>query len=116
MINLENVQMSDAASSMKILKQGSGTFVIPAIPGLGAEEGTAVIPHGYGTDELLFQVGINIIAENRMVPWQSNDSRINLWAALDGTNLVIHGEHNEFSVPGATPDTTVNYYYRIFIP
>jgi hypothetical protein len=117
MIDLLDVQMTAATSSMKILAEGTGTFTIPAIPVLGAEQGTATIPHGYGSDELLFQVGVTLnTTENMMIPWQSNDGRVCLWASLDDTNLVIYGEHNELITPGATPAKTVDYYYRIFIP
>lgn len=116
-MNLANIQLSSSDSSNKILKQGFGTFTVPALSGAGEIFGVATIPHGYTSDNLLFQVSTagNFITGSVMLPWSSTDNRIIQYAQLDGINLYIYFISSDSSGLG-TIAYTVNYVYRILIP
>lgn len=116
MSSLEKLQMSSLASSQKVLLQGSGSFVVPALGGAGNLFASAVIPHGYGDDNLIFQVATDSAAINGInLPWDSGDGRVAQYAQLDATNLEIFFLSSDASGFGA-PSYTVNYAYRILIP
>ncbi len=110
----ENMQTSSSTSSMKILAQGSGSLTVPALAGAGQVQGTSVIPHGYGSDLLLFQVVVKMTGVYDMAPWNANSNNVGIWASIDENNLTVYGESNSGAAPVAA--RTVEYYYRIFIP
>lgn len=110
------IQLSSSASSLKVLKQGSGTFTIPLLPGAGEKQATATIPHGYTSDNILFQVATTGGSTDGVIlPWESNDGRVILYAQIDSTNLYIIGNDNDSGGTGQ-PARTITYYYRILIP
>lgn len=116
MIDYTKIQLVSAASSNKVLKEGSGGFVVPALGGIGDVFGSATIPHGFNSDNLLCQVtttggGIDSV----MLPWQSNDGRVTQYTALDSTNLYITVISSDSGGGGAL-SFAINYYYRILIP
>lgn len=101
---------------MKILAEGSGVFTIPAFAGIGEATGTATINHGYGSDELLFQVSTDGgFADGALIPWESADGRLIQYAKLNDTSLVIVGIDTDSSGSGQ-PARDITFYYRIFIP
>lgn len=114
MIDYSALQMSIAASSNKLIQEGTGSISIPAIVGSGEEFRTATIPHNQGHDNLLFQVGVALdINNDAVIPWQSNDGRIIAFASIDATNLYITINSN--TLAGA-PSFLFPYSYRILIP
>jgi hypothetical protein len=116
MINLNKLSLSSSASSLKVLDEGTGTLVIPALPAYGDVHGIVTIPHGFASDDLLFQVSTNGgPSSGVMLPWQSNDGRSFQYAYLDSTNLYIVAEAND-SAGFSSPSTTLTYFYRILIP
>lgn len=113
---MSNQAFSGNNSSLKVLASGSGTFSIPSFAGSGERTGTAVIPHGYGSDQLLFQVSTDGgFADGAMIPWESNDGRLIQYAYIDSTNLTIVGIDFDASGSGQ-PQRDITYYYRILIP
>jgi hypothetical protein len=116
MIDYSKIQMSSNASSNKILKQGTGSFVVPALAGAGETFNFATIPHGLATDELLYQVSTNSsVVSQAMLPWSPEDNRQIQYASLDSTNLYIYFISTDSGGFGE-PAITVNYSYRILIP
>lgn len=110
------IQMTSAASSNKVLKEGTGTFTIPGFTAPGESTATATIAHGFGSDELLVQVSVdNVTVGSAAIPWGSNDNRLILYPAVDSTNLYITGIFSSGGA-GAEPVIDVTYYYRILIP
>ena len=115
---LNNILLSSTNSSLKVLKQGSGTINFGA---LGSSGGTVwqtvTIPHGYPNDNLLWQVAFNETDgsyQNAMItPYQANDGSLNAFATLDGVNLYINLGWQTFSALNAT---SFQYIYRILIP
>ena len=114
------IQLTSSASSLKILLQGTGTFTIPNLPGIGDVFGVATIPHGYTNDNLLFQASAysnsaGAVINPVVLPWSSSDNRVVLYTRLDSTNLYIYGIHSSSGV-GGYATALVNYSYRILIP
>ncbi len=110
------IQMSSSASSNKVIKEGSGSFNVPSLPGAGETFGFAAIAHTFIGDNLLWQVSTNGGPTDGVVlPWSSNDNRINMYARLDTTNLYIYCISSDSSGLGA-PAFTINYFYRVLIP
>lgn len=111
-----NIQFSSANSSLKVLKEGSGSFAVGALGGAGETLGSVLIPHGYTSDNLLFQVTTNGgYLSGVILPWESNDGRMIQYAQLDSTNLAIACISSDSSGLGA-PAFTVSYFYRLLIP
>lgn len=116
MIDYSKIQMISSASSNKVLLEGTGAFTLAALPGAGETTTTATVTHSYGRDDLLFQVSTNGAPTNGvMLPWQSNDGRITLYAKIDAFALYITGISSDSSGFGA-PGYTISYFYRILIP
>lgn len=116
MINYSKLQLAPTASSNKLAFSSTGSFTIPALPGAGETFGQAVIPHGLGTDNLLFQVSTMGGTTNGVfLPWESNDGRLTQYASVDNTNLTITGISEDASGLGA-PAYTITYFVRILIP
>lgn len=116
-VDYTKLQLLSSSSSNKVLLQGSGTFTIAALGGIGAALGQATIPHGFTSDRLLWQVATftNVTAEYVILPWESNDTRLNQFTNLDDTNLYIFGVSSDSSGLGA-PAYTISYYYRLLVP
>lgn len=117
-VDYSKLQMSTLASSNKVIAQGSGTATVPNLPGLGETAITITIPHGYLSDNLLFQVSATISLTGTAwttLPYMSNDGRLIMWAYVDSTTLNIVVNHNDSSGAGF-PSSTVNYQYRVLIP
>jgi hypothetical protein len=120
MIDFTKIQMASAASSNKILLQGTGSFAIPSLGGAGQATGGVTIPHSFGSDNLLFQVGIvsstsGAVINPTVLPWGSTDNRLYIYASVDSTNLYINGVISDSSGFGNT-GPLVNYSYRILVP
>ena len=109
-----DIILSSEYSYLKVAKQGSGTITSTNLPGAGQTQTTVTIPHNLG-DNLIFQVGVKITGASMILPWNSNDGRICLWASLDATNLYITVETSDSSGYGF-PATTCDFYYRLMIP
>lgn len=114
------IQMASSASSNKVLKEGSGTFNVSALGGAGETFGSATIAHGFSTDNLLYQVAarsdtVGALIDETVLPWSSNDNRINMYARIDSTNLYIYCISSDSSGLGA-PARTISYAYRVLIP
>ena len=118
-LDLTKIILSSTASSLKVLKEGSGSLTIPGFTAPGEATGTATIAHGYGEDGLLFQVssdgGTSPTTDATVLPWESNDGQVILYAYLNSTNLVIVGIDSSVGA-GPVSARTISYYYRIFIP
>lgn len=117
-LNPLQILMSSETASLKLWLEGTGTFVVPST-------GTTVtitvpIPHGFGSDGLIWQVGLNATYEGFsttqgiITPWATGDGRSRFSSYLDATNLYIVGFAGTAGV--ATPTTDVTYYYRLLIP
>lgn len=117
MIDFTKVQMVSSASSNKLLPLiGSGSFTLAALGGAGETTTTATIPHNFGSDNLLFQVSADGATTSGLIlPWQSNDGRIILYADVDATNLYVTGISSDSSGAGA-PSYTIIFYYRVLVP
>lgn len=113
------IQMSSKNSSNKVFQDGSGTFNVAALGGIGESAYTELIPHNLGTDRILFQVSTSTdtagTSAQTTLPYQSNDGRVTLYAYVDSTNLYIV-RINSDSGGGGFPATTVSYSYRLLIP
>lgn len=117
---MTNIQFSSENASMKVLKQGSGSFNVASATSGSPQSTTATIAHGYGSDNLLWQVGFKIVFSGGgtttgiITPWGSADGSTTVTSTLDSTNLYITGKAQTAGL--ATLAYTVTYYYRIFIP
>lgn len=116
MIDYTELQLSSNNSSNKILKEGTGSFVVPALPGAGETFNFATISHGFGSDNLLYQVSTssNVVTQ-AMLPWAPNDNRQIQYASIDSNNLYIYFISTDTGGLGE-PAITVNYSYRILVP
>jgi hypothetical protein len=116
MIDLSKLQLSSDVSSNKILKEGSGTFNVPALATAGEVFAVATISHNFGSDNLLFQVSTSSRVINRaMLPWAPGNNRQIQYSAIDATNLYIYFISTDSGGFGE-PAITVNYSFRILIP
>lgn len=117
MIDYSKVQMVSSASSNKLLPLiNTGSFTLPALPGAGETTVTVPIPHNFGSDNLLFQVSADgASTSGTILPWESNDGRIILYADVDATNLYVTGISSDSSGLGA-PAYNIIFYYRILVP
>lgn len=118
MSDYTKIQMTSEASANKVLLSSVGTLNIPLLPGVGANAGTLTVPHGYGSDNLLFQVSVNDPATTNgltRLPWSTGDGRISLYASVDAQNLYVHGWHSDAG-GGGDPARSLSVYYRVLIP
>lgn len=120
MIDYTKIQRTSAASSNKVLLQGSGSVSVTALAAAGETTATATIPHGYNSDQLLFQVMVSgstpgAVVNPTTLPWSSSDNRLIIYAALDSANLYIGVNSNDSSGFGA-PARTIDYSYRLLVP
>lgn len=116
-VDQTNTQLMSDNSSLKILKEDSGTISVPNLPGAGDTFGAVTIPHEYGSDELLVQVwsSVGYSSGGTVLPFNSNDNRIIAYTKLDSVNLyiyIIHSDAGGFGFPASSH----NYSYRILIP
>lgn len=111
-MNFEDVQFDANASSLKLLASGTGTLSTAA--GTSADV-TATIPHGYGSDKLLWQVAITNgqTGQTYVTPLITSNGAYRLQSFMNSTNLLINVW---FSVGAANPAITWTYTYRILIP
>lgn len=111
------LQLSSSASSNKIWRTGTGSFIVPSLPGAGEVFNAVAIPHGLGNRNLLYQVSTTSGATpgSVILPWAPGDNRQIQFAAYDSNNLVIYFISTDSSGLGS-PSFTVNYVYRILIP
>jgi len=115
-IDFTKIALTSGASSLKVWKQGTGSFVVPGLSGEGETYGSATIAHGYPSDNLLFQVATSGAESNgTIIPWESNDGRQIQYATIDGTNLTIYCISSN-SGSGSVASFTITYSYRILIP
>lgn len=116
MIDYQKIQLVSNASSNKVLLEGSGSFTLASLPGAGETTTTDPVPHGFSSDNLLFQVSCDGGPQDgTILPWESNDGRVILYASIDSTNLNVTGISSDLSGFGA-PAYTITYYYRILVP
>jgi len=119
MPDFSKLQMTSKASSNKVLRQGSGTFVVALLPGAGEVSTTEVIAHNFNSDNLIFQVSATTnvagTGQQTTLPWGSPDGRVLIYAFLDDRNLYIVRLNND-SGGGGFPSTPVAYNYRLLIP
>ncbi len=118
-VDYSKMQLVSTASSNKIWKQGSGFFSVPVLPGAGEQVSVQTIPHGYTSDNLLFQVitttDLAGSGDYTVLPWSSPDGRLFTYAYLDNTNLYIARINSDISGFGF-PAATVAYSYRLLVP
>lgn len=112
-MNILQVQTHSDNSALKILLEGTGTFGSPAGNNIS---GQAVIAHGYGSDNLLWQIAVTRSDTGRtyLAPIFSADGRMGAYGILDATNLTIRGEL--YSAGDPYPAVTWTYRYRLLIP
>lgn len=119
MIDYTKIQLVSAASSNKVLIEGSGSFGVAALGGVGETFSSVTIPHGATNDDLLVQVAMNTsggaVNGEAVLPWSSSDDRFISYTILDSTNLYIFMISSDSSGLGA-PAFTVNYTYRVLVP
>jgi len=111
---LSDILFSSQYSSNKLLKNGIINLSLPA--GI-TNNATATIPHGYGSDELIFFVVTRDVSgsttNNMILPFSNNNSTLIAFANLDATNLYIRIGTTGFS---PWPATTWACEYYIFVP
>lgn len=112
-MNFSGLQMDANTSSLKVFKEGDGSMSTPS--GLGQSD-TEVIPHGYASDELVWQVTVRDTSLNRtyIAPFQSPSGNLKISASLNSTNLTIVVETSGSGTP--FPATTWAYNYKLLIP
>lgn len=116
MIDLVNTMLHSNYSSLKVLTEGTTTLNVPAAAAFGTAYGTATIPHGGNSDNLLFQVASSSgYVSGTILPWESNDARLLQYARLDSTNLYIVVRTKD-SGGGGFPAFSVTLSYRVLIP
>lgn len=118
MIDYSKVRFLSDASALKLWKEGSGSGTVPATepPSSPPQYDRITIPHGYGSDELIFRV--MIVLPDVLPPFNqyftlptSGGGSIGT-ASIDDTNLYI-----EVGNAGSgDPAFNFNYYYWILIP
>lgn len=119
-MDLSDILLSSDRSSQKVYLSDSDTLIMPTLSGAGDSAGVGIVPHGYGSDELIFQVwgygdSSGATVPNVVLPWQSSDGRLTLFAYVDSINLYIVGIHSDASGFG-DPERNFHYSYRILIP
>lgn len=113
MIDLTKILISSQSSALKLWKEGSGVGTVPARTGADFQYDQITIPHLYGSDELLFQVGIYTVAGDvYYTPLFANGGFYAI-SYIDATNLYIEvgdaSTVDELSIP-------FQFTYRILIP
>lgn len=116
MVDFSQTIMNGEQSSLKVLKEGSGSLAVTGLGGAGVAYSLATIPHDFASNNLLFQVATTSgYVGGTILPWSSNDGRLQQWASIDANNLYIDvrvEDSGGFGFPGFT----LNYSYRILIP
>lgn len=115
--DIKKIQRSSQTDSLKILIQGSGTLFVPATSSIVLK--TAIIPHNFGDDHLIWQVGFGIdygfgFISNNFTPYATGDGRLMVTSTIDINGLYINAQASTAGSP--TPDTTITYYYRVLVP
>jgi hypothetical protein len=96
--------------------EGSGTFTVPAAPPSSDNFATVTIPHGFGSDNLLWQVSMTDAGGDRhIVAYAPGDNTLWLYASLDATNLYITATQIDSSGSGI-PSYACSYTYKILVP
>lgn len=103
---------SDGAN-LKLLSEGTGSGQVPARGDDDFQYATITIPHGYGSDELVWQVSIIADGIAYYSPFTSSAGSFYIRSFLDSTNLKIEVSDGAAVAAPAIPFT---YYYRILIP
>lgn len=111
------IQQLSSASSNKVYLEGIGSFTVAALPGAGETFSRAVIPHPFGSDNLLYQVSTlsGVSVNRKILPWAPGDNRQIQFAAIDSTSLYIYFISTDTGGLGS-PAFTVNYTYKILVP
>lgn len=117
-LDITNLLISSGNSSLKVLKEDTGTISFGAIGSLGGSVWqTVTVPHGYPNDNLLWQVAFRETDGNyhnaMVTPFEAGDGSLNAFATLDGVNLYIN---LGWQVNSSLPATSFEYVYRILIP
>lgn len=115
--DVTKVQMGSKTSSLKILIQGSGSFVVPSTA--TSTNVVATIPHNFEDDNLIWQVGFSIdfglgAVVNNFTPYGTGDGRIQVTSTVDNINLYVTGYSSTAALP--TDPFTISYYYRVLVP
>lgn len=115
MIDNDLLNMSSQTIALKELMRGSGVGTIPATGTPSVEYQRIVIPHGYGSDKLLYRVMIVIpgypaYSDYFVIPFAV--SGLFATPSIDATNLYIEVAQSGFELPAQD----FQYYYRILIP
>jgi hypothetical protein len=102
--------MTTDGFNLKLYLEGSGTDTFPANPGsFTLTEKTITIPHGYGSDELIFQASIDGVA----IPFTTFVGSLQYSTMIDDTNLYIS---RAISSAGSASSFDFTYSYRLLIP
>jgi hypothetical protein len=115
-IDWTKLQLYSGASSNKIWLENSGTFTVAAAPPNSDGHTTITIPHGFGSDNLIWQVSMTGAASDwHVVPYAPGDNSLWLFASLDTSNLYITGTQIDSSGFGR-PSYVCSYTYKILVP
>lgn len=103
--------------NLKLYSEGTGTGTVPARTGVDFQYDLITIPHGYGSSELIFQVGVGaddgITQKYYMAPFVAPTGSFEVAAYIDSTNLyIVVADGTVVSAPAFDFD----YFYRLLIP
>lgn len=115
-VDLSKLQLFSETSSNKTIYFGGGSITVPNLPGTGETNTTLTIPHNYSSDNLLYQVSVQVTGGDLLIlPFQSNDGRFFAYASIDSTNLYVTINTND-SGGGGFPGGTYVVSATIFVP
>lgn len=116
--NPVDIQQSSETISLKLLQQGAGSFVVvPNSLDAHFAEGISEVFHGFGSDELLWQVtftSVETADSNVLTPYTPSDGRVSVISYVDSTNLYVGCMAQ--SAGDVYSTFTVNYTYRLLVP
>lgn len=120
MIDFDKIAMTTGASSNKLLLEDDDSFLLPILGGAGENSASKSVAHGQTNDKLLFQVEAysntsGAVIDPVILPWQSNDGRLALFARVGSTSLTVVAIHFDASGLG-DPARLINFSYRVLIP
>lgn len=111
---LGDILFSSEYSSTKLLLNG---IVNISLPSGTTNNGTATVPHGYGSDELIYFVVTRDTSgsttNNMILPFSNSNASLIAFANLDQNNLYIRIGTTGFT---PFPATTWACEYYIFVP
>lgn len=114
----EKLNFLSLETSLKLWREDSGSGTIPAtaLPASPPKFSRITIPHGFGSDELVFRVLVVIPSASPpfnnyfVIPYAGGGTYAT--ASVDSTNLYIEVGNTS----SGSAALNFNYYYRILIP